>query len=119
MESLFLYGPLADTALLLGLSATRVAVCFLLVPLFTAELIPPLVRGAMFLAIASLSLAMQPSAAPLALSTWQWLTLFAKEAFIGGAIGLLFAGMLWAFEAAGQLIDNKIGTTQGQLTDPL
>ena len=47
MEPLSLFGPLGDTALLLGLSATRVAVAFLLIPLFTAELIPALVRNAL------------------------------------------------------------------------
>ena len=85
-----IFGTLRDIALLLGLSATRVAVAFLLVPLFTNELMPPLVRNAMFVAIALLSLVLQPAPAPLVLSTWQWLALFAKEAFIGGAIGFLF-----------------------------
>ena len=119
MESLGIFGPLGDTALLLGLSATRVAVAFLLVPLFTAELIPAMVRNAMFMAIALLSLALQPSAGPLVLNGWQWISMFAKEAFIGGSIGLLFAGVMWAFEAAGQVIDSKVGTTQAQVTDPL
>ena len=119
MSPLSLFGPLGDTALLLGLSTTRVAVAFLLVPLFTADLIPPLVRNAMFLAIALFSLALQPSAAPLALSGWQWATMFGKEAFIGGAIGLLFSGVMWAFESAGQVIDNKVGSTQAQVQDPL
>ena len=119
MEPLSLFGPLGDTALLLGLSATRVAVAFLLVPLFTAELVPAMVRNAMFLAVALLSLAMQPSAAPLVLSSWQWITLFAKEAFIGGTLGLFVAGVMWAFEAAGQVIDTKVGSTQAQVNDPL
>jgi type III secretion protein T len=119
MEALGLYGPLSDTALLLGLSVTRVAVAFLLVPLFTAELVPAMVRNSIFLSIALLSLVLQPSAAPLVLSGWQWLSMFAKEAFIGGAVGLMFAGVMWAFEAAGQLIDNKVGATQAQVTDPM
>lgn len=119
MQSLSIFGPLGDTALLLGLSATRVAVAFLLVPLFTAELVPAMVRNSLFLAIALLALALQPSAAPLVLNGWQWAAMFAKEAFIGGAIGLLFAGVMWAFEAAGQLIDNKVGATQAQVMDPL
>jgi type III secretion protein T len=119
MESLALFGSLSDIALLLGLSATRVAVAFLLVPLFTNELIPAMVRNAMFIAIALLSLLLQPAPAPLLLTTWQWITLFAKEAFIGGALGFLFAGIMWAFEAAGQLIDSKVGTTQAQVMDPL
>lgn len=119
MEPLAIVGPLSDAALLLGLSTTRVAVAFLLVPLFTAELIPPLVRNALFMAIALLGLALQPSSAPLSLTGWQWIAMYAKEAFIGGSIGLLFAGVLWAFEAAGQLIDTKVGATQAQVMDPL
>ena len=119
MESLGIFGPLSDAALLLGLSSVRVATAFLLVPLFTNDLIPPLVRNAMFLAIGMLGLLMQPAAAPISLTTWQWVTLYAKEAFIGGAIGFFFGGIMWAFEAAGTLIDTKVGTSQAQITDPL
>jgi type III secretion protein T len=119
VETLGILGPLSDTALLLALSATRVAVAFLLVPLFTAELVPAMVRNAMFLAIALLSLLMQPSAGPLTFSSVQWISMFAKEALIGGTIGFLFAGVMWAFEAAGQVIDTKAGTTQAQVTDPM
>jgi len=118
MEGFGIVGPLGDTALLLGLSATRVAVALLLVPLFTADLIPAMIRNAMFLAIAMLSLALQPSPGALPPTGWGWLPLFAKEAFIGGAIGLFFAGVMWAFEAAGQVIDTKVGTTQAQVGDP-
>ncbi len=119
MESLAIFGPLSDTALLLGLSMTRIAVAFLLVPLFTAELIPPLVRNAMFLGIAVLTLALQPSSTPFVPDTWTLITLFGKEAFIGCAIGFFFAGVMWAFEAAGQLIDTKVGSSMAQVADPL
>ncbi|HTP70662.1 MAG TPA: type III secretion system export apparatus subunit SctT [Burkholderiaceae bacterium] len=119
MESLGIFGPLSDAALLLGLSTMRVATAFLLVPLFTSDLIPALVRNAMFLSIALLSLLLQPSSAPIALTTWQWVSLYAKEAFIGGALGFFFGGIMWAFEAAGQLIDTKVGTTQATVQDPM
>ena len=119
MEALLLQGHLGDVALLLGLATTRVAVAFLLVPLFTAELIPALVRNALFVSIALLSLLVQPAPQPLNLTSWQWITMFAKEAFIGATIGFFFAGIMWAFEAAGQVIDNKIGATQAQIQDPL
>lgn len=119
MEALKIFGPLSDTALLLGLSATRIAVAFLLVPLFTAELVPALVRNAIFLAIAVLALALQPSSAPLVYTPWQLVGVFAKEALLGGAMGFFFASIMWAFEAAGQLIDNKVGATQAQVQDPL
>lgn len=119
MEQLFSFPSLADAALLLGLSTTRVAVAFLLVPLFTADLIPAMVRNALFVSIALITVILQPAAKPLALTTWQWLSMFGKEAIIGTAIGFLFASIMWAFEAAGQIIDNKVGTTMAQITDPL
>jgi type III secretion protein T len=119
MNEFAAYGSLSDIALLLGLASTRVAVALLLVPLFTADLIPALVRGALFMALGSLGLLAAPVPAPQAYSLMQWMSMFATEAFIGAAIGFLFGGMLWAFEAAGQIIDTKVGTTQGQLTDPL
>ena len=118
MDGLALVTPLRELALLLGLSTTRVAVAFLLVPLFTADLIPATVRNAMFAAIALMALLMQPAAGPVP-AGFALLPLFAKEAFIGGALGLLFSGVMWAFEIAGQLIDTKVGMTQAQVTDPL
>lgn len=119
MEALLSFPSLGDAALLLGLSTTRIAVAFLLVPLFTADLIPAMVRNAMFVSIALMSIVLQPAAKPLDLSSWQWMTLIGKEAFIGAAIGFFFASIMWAFEAAGQVIDNKVGTTQAQIVDPL
>ncbi len=119
MEALLASSSLADTALLLGLSTTRVAVAFLLVPLFTSDIVPALVRNAMFVSIALLTVLLQPAAKPLVLTTWQWLTLFGKEAMIGAGLGFMFASIMWAFEIAGQIIDNKVGTTQAQIVDPL
>lgn len=120
METLRLYGSAGDVALLLGLSATRVAVALLLIPLFTAELIPPVVRNAMFISVALLGLALQPLTGPLKASAWQWLSMFAKESLIGGATGFLFAGVMWAFESAGQVIDAKVGPMMmAHVTDPL
>jgi type III secretion protein T len=119
MEALALHGSLGDVALLLGLSSVRIATAFLLVPLFTADLLPATVRNALFIALALLSLALQPAPAPLTLTAWQWITMYGKEAFIGATVGIVYAGVMWAFEAAGQVIDTKVGTTQAQLQDPL
>lgn len=119
MEGLFTAGHWSSLALLLGLSATRVATAFLLLPLFTPDLVPPLVRNALFIALAALSLAMQPAVDVSAWHATDWVRLYAKEAFIGGAIGLLFGSVLWAFEIAGQVIDLKTGASMAQVLDPL
>lgn len=114
----FWIGNASDTALLLGLLAMRVAVAFLLVPLFTQDLLPAIIRNALFLALALLALLLQR---PLSLpqSAAAWLQAYAGEALIGLALGFGYAGLMWSFEMAGQLIDNKIGSSQAQLTDPL
>jgi type III secretion protein T len=119
MEGLFTTDHWSSMALLLGLSTTRVAVAFLLLPLFTSDLVPALVRNAIFLAVAALSVAMQPAVDVSLLRTVDWMRLFAKEAFLGGAIGLLFGSVLWAFEIAGQVIDMKTGASMAQVVDPL
>lgn len=119
MEGLFTSGHWTALALLLGLSTTRVAAAFLLLPLFTPELVPPLVRNALFVALALLSLALQPAVDASAFTAADWLRLFAKEVFVGLAVGLLFGSVLWAFEVAGQVIDLKTGASMAQVVDPL
>lgn len=114
----FWIGHPTDAALLLGLSTMRVAVAFLLVPLFTQDLIPGLIRNALFLALALLGLLVQ-DARPMQLSGWQWALFYGREAMLGAALGFLYAGLMWSFEMAGQLIDTKVGSSQAQVLDPL
>jgi type III secretion protein T len=106
-------------ALLLGLSTVRLAVAFLLLPMFTQEAMPPLVRNSLFIGIATITLALQPAASPMSMDAARWLVLFAKEAFIGIAIGIFASSLLWAVESAGQIIDAKAGTSLGGMVDPL
>lgn len=119
MSSLGSIGGLGEWALLVALSCTRLAVAFLLLPLITPETVPALVRNAIFLALGIVTLALQPGISPATWTLPQWLALFGKEAFIGLALGVLLGTVLWAFEAAGQIVDTKSGANQAQLTDPL
>lgn len=113
------YDTLSQFALLLGLCTTRVAVAFLLLPILSPETIPATVRNALFASLALLAIALQPAVDTAGWSGLDWLRTFAKEAFVGGALGFFFGGMLWAFEAAGQVIDTKVGTAIAQVLDPL
>lgn len=119
MEGLFTTGHWSSMVLLIGLSSTRVATAFLLLPVFTQDIVPALVRNAIFLALAALSIAMQPIVDVTSFQTVDWLRLFGKEVFVGAAIGLLFGSVLWAFEIAGQVIDMKTGASMAQIVDPL
>lgn len=113
------YDSLGAFTLLLGLCSTRVAVAFLLLPILSPETVPAMVRNALFAAMALLAIVLQPSVDTAAWTGLDWLRVFAKEAFVGAALGFFFGGMLWAFEAAGQVIDTKVGTAMAQVLDPL
>jgi len=112
------FSRLSDLALLLGLSTVRLAVAFLLLPMFTQESLPALVRNSLFVGIGVITLAMQPTAVPPGLDVGSWVGLFAKEAFIGAVIGFFASSLLWAVESAGQLIDAKSGASLGAMVDP-
>lgn len=114
---------LTQALLLWGLCAARVIGAFLLIPLFTQEVVPPLVRNAVFMSLAALAMALQGPALLNAQMPWgdSWglLLRFGREIFLGVALGFFWAVMLWAFEAAGQIIDTKVGATLAQIVDPL
>jgi type III secretion protein T len=119
MQALAAYGSLGDTALLVALSTTRIAVAFLLLPIFAPETVPALVRGAIFLALGALALALQPAVDPARIGAAQWMALFAREALIGLGLGFALAALLWAFEAAGSIVDTKVAVANGQIGDPM
>lgn len=105
--------------LLLGVATARIAVAFMLMPLFSPELIPAMVRNSILVSLGIVSLALQPSLDVSMLGPGQWATMFAKEVFVGLVIGFFFGSVLWALEAAGQIIDTKVGATMAQIVDPL
>ncbi len=109
----------ADQLLLLGVSTTRIAVAFAMLPLFSTEIVPPTVRNSILLSLGLVSLALQPPLDMAALSVVGWISLYAKELFVGLIIGFFFGSILYAMEAAGQIIDAKVGSTMAQVVDPL
>lgn len=118
--------PLGETVaglfshtLLLAVAVTRVAAAFLVLPLMAQETVPPLVRNSLFVAFSLVVLAMQPQVFGMHPSTPEWVALFVREGTIGLVIGFMFGTLLWAFEAAGQIIDTKTGATMAQIVDPL
>lgn len=78
-----------------------------------------MVRNSMFLSLALLSILIQPNVEVDQLNTIEWISLFAKEAFIGAIIGIFFGLFLWAFEAAGVVIDMQVGASFALFFDPV
>ena len=114
-----LFTALSEYVIVIALSATRIAVAFMLLPLFSSETIPALVRNSIYLSLAMIAVVVQPELPTETLATAVWVNLFVKEVFIGIVIGVLFGVFLWAFEAAGVLIDTQIGTSFAMLFDPI
>jgi type III secretion protein T len=119
MEAVLTFTGLGERALLVALASTRFAVAFLLLPLFSPETVPALVRNAMFIGMALVTLAVQPAVDPQGWGPMLWLQLFGREALIGIGFGVLLGSVLWAFETAGQIVDTKAGVTMAQITDPM
>jgi len=119
LEQLALYDDFSNAVLLVALSATRISVAFLILPLFSNEAIPALVRNSIFVTLAIIAIVIQPAVEVSEFTTARWLNLFMKEAFIGISIGVFFGVYLWAFEAAGVLIDTQIGSSMAMIFDPL
>ena len=119
MELSDLIDPLTGQALTVGLAAIRVSVAFILLPLFSEQLIPPLIRNAIFLALAVIVVLLHPAVDVESLSPVLWLRLIGKEVLLGVSLGVFFGFFLWAFEAAGQIIDSQIGMNMAQIFDPL
>lgn len=109
----------AEQLLLLGLSTARIAAAFLTLPLFSSDLVPAMVRNSILVAFGLVSLVLVPGVALDGLGPQALVALFAKEIFVGVAIGFFFGAILWAVEAAGQIIDTKVGATMAQVVDPL
>jgi type III secretion protein T len=111
----FLLGKVLVTAL----ASSRIAIAFMVLPLFSNELVPALVRNSIFIALALVTVIVHSEVTLGVLSMSEWLSLFAKEALVGIMIGVLFGIHLWAFEAAGMLIDMQVGMSMAQIIDPL
>ncbi len=109
----------ADQVLLLGVATARVAATFFLLPMFSSETVPAMVRNSIFVALGIVSLALQPPLSVSMLGPGDWATILIKEVFVGLLIGFFFGSVLWALEAAGQIIDTQIGATLAQVVDPL
>jgi type III secretion protein T len=111
--------PWGAQLLLVALAAARFGFAFVLVPVFARDIIPPTVRNAIVLTLGGVAFVMQPAVDPNAMGAMQWARILLKEAAAGLVIGFFFGTILWAIEAAGEIIDAKVGATIGQVIEPM
>lgn len=119
METTVIYDLLSDKVLLMALSTLRLAVALLVVPVFSDEIIPPLIRNSLFVTLAIVVVSLQPELDINRLTVSGWIGLIAKEIFVGLVIGFFFGLFLWAFEAAGTIVDTQIGASMATVYDPI
>jgi type III secretion protein T len=98
----------------------RLLATFMIMPVFTKQVLPGLVRNGV---VSSLALFVYPIAAVHAPSEAFTLidgfVILIKEVVIGLFIGYSAAAMFWAIESTGFFIDNQRGATMASSIDPL
>jgi type III secretion protein T len=104
--------------LALGLSLTRTACAYLMLPVFGNQVGPALVRNSFFVGTGLMILALQPPVAFESGSALHWTALYLHEIVLGLLIGFFFAGVLWALQIAGDTIDQKINAARFMQTNP-
>ena len=111
--------PWTEQALLVGAGSARFGFAFLMIPLFSNEQIPALVRNSLIITFGLVTLTLPVTFDPQMLTATQWALLIGREAAAGIVLGLFFGTFLWAMASAGEIIDTKSGATIAQIIDPV
>jgi type III secretion protein T len=117
MDVLAVIEPWAGLAARAGLCSLRPAVACLLLPILAPDVVPAMVRNGLFLTMGALALTLQPAVLQHGASGLAWLTLAAQEALVGLGLGFGLASLLWAFAAAGDIVDAKVGLNALRILD--
>jgi type III secretion protein T len=121
MKSIVTYYAVKDFLLCLALTQPRILLMCVMVPVFSKQLLPGRLRGALVVALGLLVVPrLWPGAVGAAhdLAATQILLLMFKEAFIGLVLGFFVAIPFWAVEAVGTLIDYQRGASMGAILNP-
>lgn len=97
----------------------RVLPIMLIVPAFSATVIPGLVRNGFMAVIILFISPMLDMNALNGLAPFMWVMLVAKEALIGILLAYTFGAVMWAIAMAGTLIDLQTGSGNAAFFDPI
>lgn len=95
----------------------RVLVMFSVVPFFSGRMLTGMVRNGLILMIAMFMSPMAGNIGEFRFATW--VLIAAKEAMIGGMLGLGFGIFIWAIQSVGDLIDFQTGSSNAGFFDPV
>lgn len=113
-------GELTQWAAAVALSVPRILGLFLIMPVFGQGVIPATARNSVFIALGLILVPMIAVQQPLEqVQSVQWALVILKEAAIGALIGFLFAGIFWALDLAGGIVDMQSGAGFATVSDPL
>ncbi len=104
----------------IGYGLPRMLACFMVFNLLPRQTLPRRVKMGLLIAYSAFLLpVIQPSLQGLPPFSPLFVVVVFKEAFIGVMIGFMFAPMLWAFHAVGDLIDVQSGASTGAIFNPI
>ncbi len=104
----------------LALALPRLFALFALLPIFSRQILPGLLRNAVAAAlVVPVAIHLMPAVQAAPPDAAALLGIVAKEAVIGLVLGYLLAIPFWALEAVGFLIDNQRGASIAATVNPL
>lgn len=102
------------------LTQPRMIALFVMLPIFSASILPGMLRYGVAAAMTLIAVPMLiPTMPSHALGGIELGLIVVKEAFVGVSLGFLMALPFWVFEAVGFLIDNQRGASIASTLNPL
>lgn len=113
-------GELKDVLLAAALGLARMFAAFMLLPIFSRQVMPGMLRTAVALVFGlCAAVALYPAVKAGSFEPAHVIALVLKEVAVGFVLGFLLAIPFWALEAVGFLIDNQRGASIAATINPL
>lgn len=111
---------IGDLVLSIALALPRIVAAFMVLPLLSRQVVPGMVRNALFVSLAILVYPVVAAQEPSQVTGFAaWPFIIIKELFIGIALGFLFSSVFWALSVAGGIIDTQTGSNLANVIDPI
>lgn len=120
MSAESLFSDLHQQLIAVAITLPRLGTAMLILPLFSQETVPVMVRNSLIVALAFAIFPVAVSTTVVAdLMMVDWPFILLKECLIGAAIGFLFGSIFWALGMAGAIIDTQSGGNMANIIDPI